>query len=101
MHAQHSMLLLCVGNPEMAQGAYLVEPVDNTKQTPESPSCPSAVKALAASGLAVAVSGAGVLGRCNPKGSNFHVSFGCGRLAGRVVSCRAAQRQSHAWLAPW
>ena len=88
------MLLLCVGNPEMVQGAYLIDPVDNTKQTPESPSCPSAVKALAASGLAAAISGAGVLGRCNPEGSNFHVSRSW--PARRVVSCCAARGQPYA-----
>ena len=60
-------------NMDSVAAAYLVDPVDNTKQTPESPSCPSAIKALNASGLPVGISGAGVVGSCNPVGSNGQV----------------------------
>ena len=47
--------------------------MDNTSQTPESPTCPSAAKALNASGLAVGISGSGIPGSCNPAGSNSQV----------------------------
>lgn len=53
------------------KAAYLIDPVDNTKFTPESSQYPSAVKALQRSGKPVGLTGAGVVGSCNPKGSNF------------------------------
>jgi hypothetical protein len=56
------------------KAAYLIDPVDNTRFTPESSDYPSAVKALLHSGKQVGISGAGIVGCCNPKGSNFQVS---------------------------
>ena len=48
-----------------------MDPVDETPFAPESPSNPSATRALAASGLPVAMAAAGVVGRCNPAGSGY------------------------------
>ncbi len=55
------------------RAAYLVDPVDNSTFTPSSPQNPSAYDALKASGRAVGISGATVVGACNPKRSNFEV----------------------------
>ena len=57
------------------KAAYLVDPVDNTKQTPEGPDYPSGVKALKQLGKPVGISGAGIVGRCNPEGSNYKVTL--------------------------
>ncbi|KIY93305.1 chlorophyllase I [Monoraphidium neglectum] len=48
-----------------------MDPVDNTRQTPESAAYPSACKALAATNASVAIAGAGVIGATNPDGSNW------------------------------
>jgi hypothetical protein len=55
------------------KAAYLIDPVDNTTYTPESTDYPSAVRALRELGKAVAITGAGIVGRCNPNGSNSEV----------------------------
>ena len=55
------------------KAAFLIDPVDNTKDAPESPVCPNASKALRASGKRVGMVGAGVIGSCNPEGSNYKV----------------------------
>jgi hypothetical protein len=47
--------------------------VDNTAFTPESADYPSAVRALQRAQRPVGVTGAGLIGRCNPAGSNYHV----------------------------
>lgn len=73
----HELLLLVAENPSI-QAAFLVDPVDNTKFSPESPDSLSASKALAASGRAVGISGAAVIGSCNPEGSNYKVCVGGG-----------------------
>ena len=57
------------------KAAYLVDPVDNTKQTPEGPDYPSGVMALNQLGKPVGISGAGIVGRCNPEGSNYKVTL--------------------------
>ena len=49
----------------------LIDPVDNTDFTPESADYPSAVRALRGAGRPLAITGAGVVGRCNPPGSNY------------------------------
>lgn len=59
-------------NPNV-RAAYLIDPVDNTQYQPESADNPSAEKALKASGKAVGMSGAGVIGPCNPDGGNYKV----------------------------
>ncbi|GBF97689.1 hypothetical protein Rsub_09747 [Raphidocelis subcapitata] len=53
------------------RGAFLMDPVDNTAQTPESDAYPSAIKALASAGARVGITGAGVVGATNPEGSNW------------------------------
>lgn len=55
------------------KAAYLIDPVDNTDFTPESADYPSAIRALLQSGQPVGISGAGIVGRCNPNGSNYKV----------------------------
>ena len=55
--------------------AYLVDPVDNTKYSPEGEEYPSGVKALKRVGKPVGITGAGIMGRCNPEGSNYKVSL--------------------------
>ena len=59
-------------NPRV-RAAYLIDPVDNTRFTPVSAEYPSAVRALRRAGRPVGITGAGVVGRCNPKGCNFKV----------------------------
>ena len=58
------------------KAAYLVDPVDNTKYSPEGEEYPSGVKALKRVGKPVGITGAGIMGRCNPEGSNYKV-FSC------------------------
>ncbi|KAL3163081.1 hypothetical protein ABBQ32_009500 [Trebouxia sp. C0010 RCD-2024] len=53
------------------KAAFLVDPVDNTRETPEGPDYPSAAKALQAAGKAVAICGASIITGCNPAGSNW------------------------------
>ncbi|EIE24592.1 hypothetical protein COCSUDRAFT_62023 [Coccomyxa subellipsoidea C-169] len=53
------------------KAAYLIDPVDNTTFTPESAEYPSAVRALRQSGKPVGITGAGIVGKCNPNGSNY------------------------------
>jgi hypothetical protein len=53
-----------------------VDPVDNTRFSPESPDYPSAAMALAESGREVGLMGAGIVGSCNPEGSNYKVRGG-------------------------
>lgn len=55
------------------KAGYLIDPVDNTDFTRESADYPSAVRALLQSGQAVGITGAGIVGRCNPNGSNYKV----------------------------
>lgn len=55
------------------KAAFLVDPVDNTRETPEGPDYPSAAKALQAAGKAVAICGASIITGCNPAGSNWQV----------------------------
>ena len=55
------------------KAAFLVDPVDNTRETPEGPDYPSAAKALQVAGRPVAMCGASVIGGCNPAGSNWQV----------------------------
>ena len=55
--------------------AYLVDPMDNTKYSPEGEEYPSGVKALKRVGKPVGITGAGIMGRCNPEGSNYKVSL--------------------------
>ena len=50
-----------------------MDPVDNTKYSPEGEGYPSGVKALKLLGKPVGISGAGIVGRCNPEGSNYQV----------------------------
>lgn len=71
-------------NP-LIRAAYLVDPVDNTQYSPESPENPSATKALAASGRAAGISGAGILSSCNPEGGNYKVGGGGG--VGGACAC--------------
>ncbi|CAL8467607.1 g7145 [Coccomyxa elongata] len=62
-------------NRAQVKAAYLIDPVDNTDFTPESADYPSAVRALLQSGQPVAITGAGIIGRCNPNGSNYKEFF--------------------------
>ena len=55
------------------KAAYLVDPVDNTRQTPESPAYPSAIRALRAAGLPVGITGASITSSCNPADANHQV----------------------------
>lgn len=55
------------------KAAFLVDPVDNTQETPEGPDYPSAAKALQVTGRPVAMCGASIIGSCNPAGSNWQV----------------------------
>ena len=57
------------------KAAYLVDPVDNTSQTPESPAYPSAVRALRAAGLPVGITGASIASSCNPTDANHLVGL--------------------------
>ena len=66
-------LLICCAETDRFQAAFLIDPVDNTKDSPESETSPSACKALQASGKKVAIMGAGLIGSCNPEGSNYKV----------------------------
>jgi len=59
------------------KAAFLVDPVDNTSQTPEGPKYPSAVRALRDAGLPVGVTGAGLTGSCNPADANHQVRECC------------------------
>ena len=51
----------------------MIDPIDASKFSRESPDEPSTAKALAASGRRAGVAGAGVLGSCNPEEGNFRV----------------------------
>ena len=62
-----------VGSPSV-KAAFLIDPVDNTRETPEGPDYPSAAVALQAARRPVAMCGASVIGSCNPAGSNWQVS---------------------------
>lgn len=64
---------MCHADHAQVKAAYLIDPVDNTTFTPESSGYPSAVKALLQSGKPLALTGAGIVGRCNPNGSNYEV----------------------------
>ncbi len=57
-----------------------MDPVDNTKRTPEGEDYPSGVKALKQLGKPVGISGAGIVGRCNPEGSNYQVPSLCNSI---------------------
>ena len=76
--------------------AYLVDPVDNTKYSPEGEEYPSGVKALKRLGKPVGITGAGIMGRCNPEGSNYKV-FSCASLC----AAPPTKMQSCACLAPF
>ena len=60
------------GHPAV-KAAFLIDPVDNTRETPEGPEYPSAAKALKAAGKALGIVGASVITGCNPDGSNWQV----------------------------
>ncbi|KAF8059430.1 Chlorophyllase-1 [Scenedesmus sp. PABB004] len=53
------------------RGAFLIDPVDNTKFTAESAEYPSATKALRAAGRPFGMAAAGIVGSSNPEGSNW------------------------------
>ena len=55
------------------KAAFLVDPVDNTRETPESVDYPSAAKALKSANRPVGIAGASVITGCNPAGSNWEV----------------------------
>ncbi|GIL58896.1 hypothetical protein Vafri_13709 [Volvox africanus] len=55
--------------------AVLVDPIDNTNNTPEGPDYPSAAKALMAANRSAGLIGAGVTSSCNPPGSNYPKFF--------------------------
>ncbi|EFN59881.1 hypothetical protein CHLNCDRAFT_153950 [Chlorella variabilis] len=67
--------LAFTGNPQLVQAAYLVDPVDVTRWSPESADNPSAVRALAASGLAVGMTAAGVISSCNPADAGYQPMY--------------------------
>ena len=73
---QHEPDLLCgPEHPELVQAVFLVDPVDMPPRGSDGVSSPSAVAAIKAKGLAVGMSGAGVVGRCNPAGINYQASI--------------------------
>ncbi|GIL77216.1 hypothetical protein Vretimale_3104 [Volvox reticuliferus] len=55
--------------------AVLVDPIDNTIYTSESPDYPSAAKALLAANRTAGLIGGGVISSCNPAGSNYPKFF--------------------------
>ncbi len=67
-HTQH----VHTGQPSV-KAAFLVDPVDNTRETPESVDYPSAAKALKSANRPVGIAGASVITGCNPAGSNWEV----------------------------
>ena len=71
------------------KAAYLLDPVDNTQQTPEGPKYPSAVRALRDAGLPVGIAGAGLTGSCNPADANHQVRDCYG------VECAVQKQPSH------
>ncbi|KAL4447405.1 hypothetical protein ABPG75_004624 [Micractinium tetrahymenae] len=86
--------LAFAGTTDYVSTAYLIDPVDNTRYSPESQDNPSAVKALAAGGLAVGISAAGRTGNCNPADSNyahFFAAAGNGSWLGLVAGAAHAQ----------
>lgn len=68
--AKLAALTLASGNPAV-KAAFLVDPVDNTRETPEGPKYPNAAKALQSADKPVAMCGASVITGCNPAGSNW------------------------------
>jgi len=76
----HQQLILCKtfgAGDARVKAAFLVDPVDNTSQTPEGPKYPSAVRALRDAGLPVGITGAGLTGSCNPADANHQVRDCC------------------------
>lgn len=61
------------------KAAFLIDPVDNTRDAPESATSPNACKALRRSGKPVAMVAASIVGAGNPDGSNYKEFFrACG-----------------------
>ena len=63
---------LLAGDPGV-NAAFLFDPVDCTRYAPETVDNPSAARALAASGRAVGIAGAGMQSGCNPVEGNYEV----------------------------
>jgi hypothetical protein len=55
--------------PPAVAGAFLLDPIDNTRFAPESPAYPSAARALGGT-VPVGLAAAGVVGACNPAESS-------------------------------
>lgn len=55
------------------KAAYGVDPVDNTDMTPVGPAYPSAIAALAGTGLPMGFTGASRTSMCNPRTANYQV----------------------------
>jgi len=70
--------LAFTSHPDDVLAAVLVDPVDESAMSPISPSNPSAVAALRASGKAVSVIGAGITGSCNPTDGNYEKFYAAG-----------------------
>ncbi len=70
------------------KAAFLVDPVDNTRETPESVDYPSAAKALKSANRPVGIAGASVITGCNPAGSNWEVFTSiCSIMLSRTIHC--------------
>ncbi|KAK9806014.1 hypothetical protein WJX73_004922 [Symbiochloris irregularis] len=87
------------GNSQIS-AAYLIDPVDNTSQTPESAEYPSACKALQGIDKPAAITGAGIGGPCNPEGSNSPVFFGAVNPGSWYMTVLGAGHASF-FKAPW
>jgi len=70
------------------KAAFLVDPVDNTRETPESVDYPSAAKALKSANRPVGIAGASVITGCNPAGSNWEVfTSTCSIMLSLTIHC--------------
>jgi hypothetical protein len=67
-------LLFAAGTYNIS-AAYLLDPVDVTTFTPDSPQNPSAARALREKGLPVGITGAGIKSSCNPEEGGYGVMF--------------------------
>lgn len=80
-------------DPQTFKAAYLVDPVDVTQFSPESLDNPSATRALAGSHLQVGITGAGIIGSCNPAESGYKVrSVGMGQEVSFSAGLRSSRK---------
>lgn len=97
--AKLAALHLASGHPSV-KAAFLVDPVDNTRETPESMDYPSAAKALTAADRRVAIAGASVITACNPAGSNWEHFWPCVATGSWLMEVYGASHNTFL-RAPW